>query len=407
MKNREKNADLITFKETGSLDGFTGFDNEISQVDNSFWDDDTDESNTEPDKVMKDAMADDIEQEETPKTTEELKEELFPGDIADDTDDEQEYEETVEEVDTDVQNGVKAVKPKVDKLNSISLLESLKERGLADYELEDDEEMTEELAESLIEESFEAGVENRIKELFEDFPPIVQQFNKYVIDGGDPSNFFKHVNNSQKLGITSDIDLTDEKNQEKVVRQLMREEGEDEELIEAQIEFYKDSGKLSSIANRKFEKWNTKRKQEEQKMLEQQAQQRVINKQKLREYKQNLSSNIPNLNLGEIKLSRKDTKELPSYIVDKTIKLQNGSNISQRDADLYDVLDNEKASVQLAYLLRNRNSDGTFNFKNIEKTINTKITKEVKNNIRRNSKLTPSTSIYSGSSQKRELYDYF
>lgn len=404
--SEQKGTEAITFKETGSLNGFTGFDNEVSQVDDSFWDDKPKDPETDPKEVIEQVNADDNPDGDNnpPKTDEELAEELFPGEVADDVDDEIEIE------DDPKPNGdgtVKETKPKKTKVDSITILETLKERGLADFELEEGEEMTEELAEELLEESYDAGVENRIKELFEDLPPVVKQLNQFVINGGNPAEFFNHVNKFQKVGITSDMDLKDEKNQEKVVRQLMKEEGEDDEVIEAQIEFYKDSGKLSTIAEKKFDKWNKAKEKQEEQMVQQQTQQRIINKQKLKEYKQNLSQKVTSLDLGEVKFSRKEVKEIPSYIADKTVKLQNGASISQRDVDLYDVLDNEKASLQLAYLLKNRNEDGTFNFKGIEKNVNTKITKEVKNNIRRNDKQTPSMSVHSGSSQKRELHDYF
>ncbi len=399
--SEQKGTEAITFKETGSLDGFTGFDNEVSQVDDSFWDDEPKDPETDPKEVIEQVNADDDPNggdDNPPKTDEELAEELFPGEVANDVDDDPKPK-------GDGTN--QEPKPKKTKVDSITILETLKERGLADFELEEGQEMTEELAEELLEESYDAGVENRIKELFEDLPPVAKQFNQFVINGGNPVEFFNHMNKVQKVGITPDMDLKDEKNQEKVVRQLMKEEGEDDEVIEAQIEFYKDSGKLGTIAEKKFEKWNKQREDAEEQMVQQQAQQRIINKQKLKEYKQNLSQKVTSLDLGEVKFSRKDAKEIPSYIADKTVKLQNGASISQRDVDLYDVLDNEKASLQLAYLLRNRNEDGTFNFKGIEKAVNTKVTKQVKENIRRNNKQTPSMSVHSGSSQKRELHDYF
>lgn len=69
---------------------------------------------------------------------------------------------------------------------------------------------------------------------------------KYVHNGGDYRDLLDTLAESSE--IDEDIDITDEKNQEKILKVLMSQDGEDDEIIEAQIEFLKESGKLASIA---------------------------------------------------------------------------------------------------------------------------------------------------------------
>ena len=85
--------------------------------------------------------------------------------------------------------------------------------------------------------------------------------------------------------------------------------------------------------------------------------------------------------------------------------MNNGAVVTPFNQALMETMQNEKASIQLAVLLKNRKEDGTFDFSQIEKTATTKIAREVKNNLRQN-KETPRKSIETNS-QSRSLADYF
>jgi hypothetical protein len=88
--------------------------------------------------------------------------------------------------------------------------------------------------------------------------------------------------------------------------------------------------------------------------------------------------------------------------MEKNIKLEKGGSISGIHKDIYEVMVNEQAVLQLAKLLRSRKEDGTFDFSSIEQKAKTQVSEEVRKNIRRNTQ----TKTSEGSSQKN-LEDYF
>ena len=112
--------------------------------------------------------------------------------------------------------------------------------------------------------------------------------------------------------------------------------------------------------------------------------------------------------LNGVSFSKEDKKELPSYMNDRTVKLQNGTVITQMQKELfYDLPRNEKALIQLATLLKNRNDDGTFNFDSIVKSTKTKVTQEVRQEIRRNKSSIPGSLTSKSNEANKSLAEYF
>jgi len=403
-----KQENTIVYKELKDLNDFSGFDNPKDEND-SFWNDDDDLSSTEKkDVVKKEDKENKIENEESDKskvdeelTNEELANKVFNED---DEDDEISDEKESESNDQDDESDKKEIKSK-----SISTVNYLKEKGIIDFELEEDEELTDNLAEDILEDEFEKGIENRVEELFKDLPKVLKDLNKYAINGGDLNTFFNSIKTKNSSKINSELNLEKQENQELITKEILKDEGYDDDYIETQIEFLKDSDKLKMFSEKKFNKWKIENDKKQESILKEQEKVKQKEKEDFRKYRNNVTKLVNNSNeIGNIKLSRKDKKELPGYITDKNIQLQNGAIISQRDNDLYEVLQDETASLQLAYLLKNRNKDKTFNFKNIETIVRTKVTKEVKENVRRNKTNTPKKSISQfRNSQKKELVDFF
>tara|TARA_R110000744_G_scaffold69536_3_gene141112 strand:- start:6810 stop:7991 length:1182 start_codon:yes stop_codon:yes gene_type:complete len=266
----------------------------------------------------------------------------------------------------------------------ISTLNFLKEKGLLEYELDEGEELTEAKAEELMESNYDSAVESRIDELFEDVPQIVKQLNSYVLKGGDVGEFLKQMSSSSTSSITDDMDLTVEDNQITVVREMLKGE-EDEETIEAQIDFLKDSGKLEAFSKSKHNKWKTNKDATAARLTNTQIENARQEKLDIKEAKNKVSDFLSeNKSIGPINFNKMDIKELPSYMNDKTVKLKNGGAVSELQAQLfYELPKNKSAMLQLASLMRSRNKDGTFNFDSIVKTGNTELSKEVRENLRR------------------------
>lgn len=289
--------------------------------------------------------------------------------------------------------------------STIAAAQLLMDKGIVDYELEEGEELDEETALELLEEGFESGVENRISELLGGLPNELQALNKYVLNGGDMNDFLSKMNTlGASTGITATLDISVEKNQELVVRQMYKDDGMDDDFIDTQLESLKDTGKLEAFAKKRFEKWKEQDSKVSQQAAQQQELQAKAQREKARQYYSSLKTAV-NGEFEGIKLSAKDKNEIPGFMTDRNIKLSNGAVVTPFNQNLMEVLQNETASIQLAKLLRDRKKDGTFDFSQLEKVAATKVTKEVKDNIRRN-KETPrkSTEV---STQSRSLADYF
>jgi len=289
----------------------------------------------------------------------------------------------------------------------VSAVNLLKEKGIIDFELEENQELDEDTASELLEDKLEEAIENRVEELFTGLPDVVKQIVKYAKDGGDLDNLFQNLAKTKQVPINKNLDLSDEKNQEFVIRTTMQQEGNSEEEINSLIEYYKDTEKLESISQAKFTKFLEKQKSQENKLLQEQQKQKQEKQQRIKEEKLRITQELKNKDeITGFKLDVKDKKELPSYLLDRKIKLENGGVISEFHKDIYEAMANQTTALQLAKLLRSRNKDGTFNFSNIETIAKTKLAKDVKDSLRRNKssnfiKSTGSTATI------KSLADYF
>lgn len=299
----------------------------------------------------------------------------------------------------------KQIKDKQEQGN-IYLLNSLKEKGLLDYELEEGEELTDDLADDLIEVKFEERVDDKVKDLVNDLPKIVKDLVQYTMKGGSAEDFLNTINSSSEINLN--INLDKKENQIKVLRTLLAAEDKDEEEIETEIEFLKDSGKLQIIAEKKFNKYKNEVEQEKEELVKNQQIQREKEKENIKKAKSKIVEILSETKeINGISFSKEDKRNLPNYMNDKDVKLSNGTLITEMQKDLfYELPKNEKALLQLASLLKNRNKDGTFNFSNIEKSINTKVTQEVRNNIRRTNQGLPNSNNKNEIAQK-SIIDYF
>lgn len=339
------------------------------------------------------------------KSMEQLADELFT--------DEDEGSADIETVEDNAEDSKAPVKDKTGKTepveaatsSTVSTLNFLKEKGYLDFELEEGQELTDELAEELMEDKLDESIDARLEELFTGLPQVVKDLVTFTKNGGDYNEFLAAV--SKGAGsISANMDLSVEANQETVVRTILKEDGYDDEYIDTQLEFLKDSGKLATVSKKQYDVWSKNNEDEQNELLQEQQEAMRVAKENERKAKAKLTTTLANMeDVSGLKLSRADKKEMPSYFHDKNIKLQNGSSISSFHKDLYEALANETTALQLGKLLRTRAKDGTFDFSKIEANGKTKLTQTVQDNIRRNNSSTPIKSTSSGS--RKELADYF
>ena len=370
-----------------------------AEIDNFFNDSPEDlENKLETTTVIEEINKDDVVE----KTAEELADDIF-ADESDILEDVEEEEQGGEPIDT------KAKSKSKDKEESTtsSALNLLKDKGILDFELDEGEVLTEELAEEILEDKFDEAIEGRIGELFAGLPDVVKQMIKFAKDGGDPTAFVQTLAQATSTGLTTNMDMSQEANQEAVMKTMLKKDGYDDEDISTQIEFLKDSGKLKAMAEKRFDVWNKNQEKETAALTAAQENRRKQDREELRERKATLIAELQTTaEVDGIKLNSKDKREIPSYIFDKNIELENGSKISNYHKDVWEAMSNKKASLQLAKLLRERKKDGSFDFSKIEKIAETAVTRKVKDNVQRNKNITPQVSVGKISSQK-SLADYF
>ena len=363
------------FKEPiNSLDSFTGWDDSDPGVDLFSEAESEGEENSEGGEEAE-------SEEESEKKKQDLNKDVDLFCIAEN----QEEEEDEENEDEDEEEG--DPKDKTSKTSSkISTLNFMVEKGFVEYELEEGEELTEDRAEQLIEDSYESSMEEMVNEKLTTLPENYKNLIRYGLKGGDLNKYLSEV---QKIGgssITEDLDIEEVDSQELVVREILQANGEDLETIEAQIDFLKDSNRLKGFAEKKFSKWKEDRQNTETNLLKEKKDSAKNEKESLRKLKLEAETFIKNnTKIHDLSFTKEDKKSIPSYMNDKAVKLQNGSHITELQKDLYyELPKNKEALMQLAMLMKNRNEDGTFNFKNIETNVKTKITKGIRDNMRRN-----------------------
>jgi hypothetical protein len=282
-------------------------------------------------------------------------------------------------------------------------LTKLKEKSLLNFEEDLDEELTEEDAETLFEETLENEVNSRVEELIDELPDNVKEITRIALKGGDVQAYL-NLSLAQGNFSLEDIDIKDEEHQEYVMKNILKKKGHSNEYIENQIEFFKDKGVLEKMAEEEYNKEMSAI--EEQKLaLKTATDQRIKdNKIKYQEARKSVSAFLKeNDSINGIPIDPKIKNVLPDYVLTKKYKMQNGSEISEFQKDIYEALNNEKVVLQLALLLKKRDKDGNFDFTGVKNVARTEVTKEIKEEIQRSKKNLKSAST--GSSH-RSLADY-
>jgi hypothetical protein len=285
-------------------------------------------------------------------------------------------------------------------ITASSTLTFLKDKGLVDFELEEGEELTDEKAEEILEDSYDEAIETRLSQLMKDLPDDVKNIVKYSLDGGNVQSLISQMSQSPAAKIDKDLDLENETNQSLVVKTARIEAGEDEETAEAYVEFLKESGKLKGVAEKEHQKIVSSQAKLAAENAKRQAEAKKQAKENHRKFKSEISSFVSESDeLDVFKVTRKDKRELPSYISDATVKLENGRVVTELQKDLYLALNDKEKTVKLAKILKSN-----FDFSDIAKAEKTKFTKEVKRDLSRSKKTTETAKK---SNKSNSLADFF
>lgn len=284
---------------------------------------------------------------------------------------------------------------------NMSTLSHLKEKGYIDYELEDGQELTEELAEQIVEDNFDERVEGRVEELFAEVPDSVKSIVKYAIGGGNVNTLLSSMAKQNASPVKEDMDMEDESNQILVVKADRIAQGEDSETAEAYTDFLKESGKLKTVAEKVHVSVIAKQKQALKQQFEAAGEKKKQDKINQRAFKSELTDTVNKAEtLNGLAITKIDKRELPTYMADRTVKLEDGRQVTAMQRDLFKAMQDKDKSVILAKLLKN-----DFNFNGIIKGAKTKYTKEIKRDITRSSAI--SRQADKTKSGKKDLASYF
>lgn len=327
------------------------------------------------------------------------KDELIPG-ASEDEEFEENYqfnfgetsEEEEEEEEDEEGEGTQNKDKKPVSVNSKSTLEFLKEKGLIDFQLEEGEELTDDLAEAKLEDFIDNSIEEGVAEMIKDLPDPLKNMIKFVNDGGDFSVLLAKMANNVTSSINKNTDITVEANQVLAVKEDLKAQGYDDEYIDTHIEVLKDSGKLEAISKKAFDKIVDSQSKEEQAEVERIAKAKEEAKKKQRAFKTELTSHIGSLKeVGGLSLAPQEQKELPSYISDATVELEDGRVTTGLQRDLFKIFGDKDKLVLLAKLVKT-----DFDFSSISKKEVTKFSKEIEKDLQ-NAKTLKG---YQGSSRK-------
>jgi hypothetical protein len=288
-------------------------------------------------------------------------------------------------------------------ISSKTTLEFLKEKGLVDFELEEGQELTEEDAEHLLEDSWEQSLEKEVEATIKDLPDELKQLIKFASKGGDVGELLGKMIQTATSGINKNSDIDNEDVQVLAVTMELRSQGHDQEYIDAQIEFLKEKDKLEGIAKKSFDRIVAAQEEETAGQVERQKQAVEYRKKQAREYKTNITSHINSLDeTGGLPLSKQDKTVLPTYISEPTVELQDGRVVSEMQADLFKVMADKDKIVLLAKLLK---SD--FDFSSIERKKQSQAARGIKDELQRVDKTQRlSNSGGETKSSKKAVWDY-
>lgn len=287
-------------------------------------------------------------------------------------------------------------------VNNRQTLEFLKEKGLVDYELEEGQELSEEDAEHLIEDSWEKALETEVEATIKDLPQDVKDLIKFAAKGGDVSELLSKMVQHATSGITKNSDMENEDVQALAVTMDLRNQGYDQEYIDSQLEFLKDSGKLGAISKKAYDKIIAEQETETAGEVARQATLVENRKKAAREYKSNITTHINSLDeMGGLPISKQDKSVLPTYISEPTVELQDGRYVSEMQADLFKVMADKDKIVLLAKLLKT-----DFDFSAIERKKQTQAARGIKEAVERVDRKEVSNSESGGhKSNKKALWD--
>ena len=202
-------------------------------------------------------------------------------------------------------------------------------------------------------------VQNFIGQFGEDYQ---NAFDAIFVKGADPKEYFSTYNNV--VGF-AEMDLSDENNQVKILKQAFQDQGFDADDTETEIERLKNYGDLESVAA-KHHKVLVKKEAQKLNQLEQQAERDLQQKQVVRnQYINNvqgiLEDRLKAKEFDGIPLNPKLVNELQDFLLVDKWKTPSGETLSDFDRTILDLKrpENHAMKVKVGLILKILEKDPT------------------------------------------------
>jgi len=202
-------------------------------------------------------------------------------------------------------------------------------------------------------------VQNFIGQFGEDYQ---QAFEAIFVKGVSPKEYFGTYNNV--VGF-SEMDLSQESNQVRVIKQALADQGFETEDIDTEVERLKNYGDLESVAT-KHHKVLVKKEAQKLAQMEQKAEQELQQKQAIKnQYIQNvqgvLQDKLKSKEFDGIPINPKLANELQDFLLVDKYKTASGETLTDFDKTILELKrpENHATKVKVALLLKILEKDPT------------------------------------------------
>lgn len=202
-------------------------------------------------------------------------------------------------------------------------------------------------------------VDNFIGQFGEDYQ---KAFDAIFVKGVDPKDYFGVYNNVVSF---AELDLSNEDNQVKVIKQALTDQGFDSEDITTEVERLRNYGDLETVAS-KHHKVLVKKEAAKLQQMEQQAEQQLQQKTMIRnQYIQNVQSvlqdKLKSKEFDGIPLNPKLASELQDFLLVDKYKTPSGETLTDFDKTILELKrpENHALKVKVGLLLKILEKDPT------------------------------------------------
>lgn len=188
-------------------------------------------------------------------------------------------------------------------------------------------------------------------------PEYKEMFDAVFVNSVKPQDYLHSLS---KIEAISGLDISDEGNQERIVRAYYKGLKWDETKIETRIQKLKDYGDLEDEAKSYQELLVNKEKETiaetEKKKIEEAAKEKEKEVTKKKSFHRILAEKLKAQEIDGIPLNQKEAEATLEYLTEKKYKLQSGELLSEFDKDILELNrpENHELKVKLGLLLRKK-----------------------------------------------------